>query len=64
MIYFVSGHRDLTKEEFEEHYVPLIQKVLKSDIFPEFIVGDWEGCDSMFLNFINFFLIFHRYLIH
>ena len=53
MIYFVSGHRDLTKEEFEEHYVPLIQKVLKSDIFPEFIVGDWEGCDSMFLNFIK-----------
>ena len=53
MIYFVSGHRDLTKEEFEEHYVPLIQKVLKSDIFPEFIVGDWEGCDSMFLSFIK-----------
>ena len=53
MIYFVSGHRDLTNEEFEAHYVPLIQKVLKSDIFPEFIVGDWEGCDSMFLILTN-----------
>ena len=30
MTYFVSGHRDLTQEEFNEHYVPLIDKVLKA----------------------------------
>ena len=26
--YFVSGHRDLTEEEFETFYIPLIQQVL------------------------------------
>lgn len=53
MIYFVSGHRDLTKKEFEEHYVPLIQKVMTEDSLAEFVVGDWEGCDEMFLTFIR-----------
>jgi siroheme synthase (precorrin-2 oxidase/ferrochelatase) len=48
----VSGHRDLTKEEFEEHYAPLIETVLKEDIWAEFIVGDWEGCDTMFIEYM------------
>lgn len=52
MRYFVSGHRDLTKEEFEEHYVPLIQKVIKEDSWAEFVVGDWEGCDTLFIEYI------------
>lgn len=52
MRYFVSGHRDLTKEEFEEHYVPLIQKVIKEDSWAEFVVGDWEGCDTLFVDYI------------
>ena len=52
MRYFVSGHRDLTKEEFEEHYVPLIQKVIKEDSWVEFVVGDWEGCDTLFIDYI------------
>lgn len=52
MRYFVSGHRDLTKEEFEEHYVPLIQKAVKEDSWVEFNVGDWEGFDSMFLEYM------------
>ena len=58
MIYFISGHRDLTTEEFVEHYVPLIHKVIKEDSQAAFVVGDWEGCDSMFLNFIK-----HTYFI-
>lgn len=53
MIYFVSGHRDLTKEEFEEHYVPLIQKVMTEDQLAEFVVGNWEGCDEMFLTYMR-----------
>ena len=52
MIYFVSGHRDLTQEEFDEHYIPLIDKVLKEDIWAEFIVGDWEGCDTIFVEYM------------
>ena len=52
MIYFVSGHRDLTKEEFDTHYVPLIDEIIRNDVFTEFVVGDWEGCDTMFINFL------------
>lgn len=53
MRYFVSGHRDLTKEEFEEHYVPLIQKVIEEDIYTDFVVGDWEGCDTIFVKYME-----------
>lgn len=52
MRYFISGHRDLTIKEFEEHYVPLIQKVIEEDIYADFIVGDWEGCDTQFLEWL------------
>ena len=53
MRYFISGHRDLTIKEFEEHYVPQILKVLRFDRTPLFLVGDWEGCDEMFFMFIH-----------
>lgn len=53
MRYFVSGHRNLTKEEFEKHYSSKIKYILRSDPNPHFIVGDWEGCDSMFIDFIK-----------
>ena len=58
MIYFVSGHRNLTEKEFFDHYVPKIEKIMREDKFVSFVVGDWEGCDSMFLNFIK-----HTYFI-
>lgn len=53
MIYFVSGHRDLTEKEFIEHYVNQICYVLERDRYAEFIVGDWEGCDRMFLEYMK-----------
>ena len=52
MIYFISGHRDITKEEFNQHYAPIIDKIICNDIFTEFVVGDWEGCDSMLIDFL------------
>jgi hypothetical protein len=45
MIAFISGHLDLTQEEFDEHYLPLIQKAIQCG--DEFIVGDAEGADYM-----------------
>jgi hypothetical protein len=47
MIYFISGHRDLTEVEFNTHYVPILNKVLEDDPYARFVVGDWEGCDLM-----------------
>lgn len=52
MVYFISGHRDLTPREFSEHYAPLLDKILEDDLFADFVVGDWEGCDTMFLEYI------------
>ena len=52
MRYFISGHRDLTIKEFEEHYVPQINKVLVSDSHAHFKIGDWEGCDNLAFNYI------------
>ena len=53
MRYFVSGHRDLTISEFREHYVPLIQKIIKDDVWCEFVVGFCEGCDLMFIEWMK-----------
>jgi len=46
MIYFVSGHLDLTEEEFETHYK---NKLIESmnDESHYFVVGDARGCDLM-----------------
>ena len=52
MVYFISGHRDLTQEEFDMHYAQLIDEIMRNDPFAEFIVGDWEGCDTMSINFL------------
>lgn len=50
--YFISGHRDLTNEEFEKYYVPLINQVLNGNPNSRFIVGDCEGCDIMAQNYL------------
>ena len=56
MTYFISGHRDITPEEFEKFYVPAIVDVI--DTYDnnyddcEFVVGDCRGCDEMAANFI------------
>ena len=52
MTYFISGHRDLTQEEFDKHYAPILEKVLKEDWNCDFVIGDWVGCDKMALEFI------------
>ena len=42
MIYFVSGHRDITKEEFEKYYVMALRTAYYEDDKPEFVVGDYK----------------------
>lgn len=41
--YFVSGHLDLTEEEFNEHYAPKLHSALGEGA--AFVVGDARGCD-------------------
>ena len=49
--YFVSGHLDLSLQEFEKHYVPkLTESVEQKDAF---VVGDARGCDHMTQQFLR-----------
>ena len=43
MTYFISGHRDITPEEFEKYYVPAIVKAMVENVpdYPYFVVGDY-----------------------
>jgi hypothetical protein len=43
--YFVSGHLDLTLDEFRDHYAPRIATAISEDA--AFVVGDARGCDLM-----------------
>lgn len=47
MVYFISGHRNLSEEEFERFYVRKIERILESDPNPSFVIGDYEGVDIM-----------------
>lgn len=53
MIYFISGHRDLTWEEFAKWYAPAISKVMQNDPLAAFVVGDCEGCDKMAVEYLH-----------
>ncbi len=46
--YFISGHRDLSVENFNKYYIPAIDKAFyESDEFVNFVVGDCDGVDLM-----------------
>ncbi len=50
-VVFVSGHLDLTKEEFHEHYVPAIHRAAEEG--RGFVIGDAPGCDYMTQRWIH-----------
>jgi len=43
--YFISGHLDLTRAEFAEHYEPAIKKAWGTG--GDFVVGDAQGADLL-----------------
>lgn len=45
IVYFISGHLDLTEEEFNLHYKPHIDEALKNN--SSFVIGDAKGADSL-----------------
>jgi hypothetical protein len=45
MICFISGHLDLTEQEFQEHYAPRIALAMAQGA--TFVVGDARGADAM-----------------
>lgn len=51
---FVSGHLNVTTEEFQEHYVPKLQKAIAEK--HKFVVGDCKGVDTLAQGFFAYFL--------
>lgn len=53
MVYFVSGHRNLSYEDFEKYYIPIIDKIIRTEgDDAEFIMGDCEGADKFAMDYI------------
>jgi len=51
---FVSGHVDLTPEEFQEHYVPKLQIAIAQK--HRFVVGDAKGADTFAQGLFAYFV--------
>ena len=45
-VYFISGHRDITQDEFDKYYLEILDKVAE-DESATFVVGDYQGVDFM-----------------
>lgn len=50
--YFISGHRNLTEEEFEKNYTPALKSVVENIPDAKFVVGDCTGADIMAQNYL------------
>lgn len=52
--YFISGHRDITQEEFEKNYGSIIKNIVDNNSSGtiRFIVGDYYGVDIMAQNYL------------
>ena len=52
--YFISGHRNITQEEFEKNYAPVIEDIVKNNFAGSirFIMGDYYGVDIMAQNYL------------
>ena len=50
--YFISGHREITEEEFELNYKPALDDVVDRVEGCRFVVGDYHGADIMAQNYL------------
>lgn len=50
---FISGHREISQEEFGQIYAPTIDSVLEQyGDAVRFVIGDYWGCDEMAQNYL------------
>ncbi len=50
---FISGHLDLTQDEFDREYIPLIEKALLQG--DKFVIGDARGADTIAQKYLSQF---------
>jgi len=49
-IVFISGHLDISKKEWEKHYLPKINEYITLNYY--FLIGDARGCDKMSMDYL------------
>lgn len=47
---FISGHLDITPDEFKQHYIPIIDSAISKGW--NFVVGSARGADRMSLEYL------------
>ena len=50
--YFISGHRNISEEEFERNYKPYIENAISDMPNCKFVIGDFDGVDIMAQNYL------------
>jgi len=50
--YFISGHRDITEDEFERNYKITLEGIVNEVPDCRFVVGDCQGADIMAQNYL------------
>ena len=50
--YFVSGHRDITEEEFDRNYATALEAAINDTPECKFVIGDCSGVDIMAQNYL------------
>jgi hypothetical protein len=50
--FFISGHIDLSEEEFRQHYIPPLELAIAAKD-ASFVVGDAPGADTMAQTFLH-----------
>lgn len=51
MTAFISGHTDLSEEEFIQHYIPQLDSAIENKC--QFVVGNARGADQLALNYLR-----------
>lgn len=46
-VYFISGHRDIKREEFEKYYIPKLKELVTSKECVGIVVAECMGVDIM-----------------
>ena len=54
MKYFISGHRNLSREDFRNYYIPIIEKIFHEERSPTFVIGDCDGVDRFAMDYLYY----------
>lgn len=54
-VFFISGHRDITEEEFKKYYEEKIFNAINQDA--NFVVGDYYGVDDLAQKYLKAMMV-------